>query len=140
VVLFLRFQNPPLASAAISSRTSPKLTTPASVYVALTADVSRSRTSIVNAPHAIESPALTSHLPDVLAHGGPHHEILTDKNLRPLVLHRGNLRKQRSMLDALLRRLRRVVVRFLPLILIGPNGKSCTLFLLKKALLIVLNV
>jgi hypothetical protein len=49
-------------------------------------------------------------------------------------IRKGNLRKWRSTFDALLRNPRCAVVRFLPLILIGSNGKSCTLFLSKKVL------
>jgi hypothetical protein len=86
---------------------------------------------------AIKSPVLTSHFHDNLAHERPYHENLTGKNMWLLVLREGSLRKQRSTLDALLWRPCRVVVRFLLLILIGLNGKSCTLFLSNKASLIL---
>jgi hypothetical protein len=83
---------------------------------------------------------MTSHLPDDPAHGRPHHESLTDKNMRLLVLPDGNPKKRRSMLDVFLRQPRHEVACFPPLILIGLNDKSLTLFLLKKASLILLNV
>jgi hypothetical protein len=92
-------------------------------------------------PHiTLESVALMAHLLDSPVHDLLHLEDLGGRNLHLLVLYGGNLRRQRLTLSALLRHPLCVVVHFLSLISIGPNGKLCTLSLSLMVSLILLNV
>jgi hypothetical protein len=111
-----------------------------SVYVSLTVDVSRSRTSPLNDPHVDQEShsniSSTRRSRSWLTSSQKPHR----QKLWLLVLREGNPRKRILTVDALLWCPRHAVVHLLPLILIGSNGKSCTLFLSKKSSLILLNV
>jgi hypothetical protein len=92
-------------------------------------------------PHiALEGLARMAHLLDSPVHELLCLENLSGRNLHLLMLRRGNLRRQRLTLSKLLRHPLHAVVHFLPLILIGPNGKFCTLSLWRRASLILPDV
>jgi hypothetical protein len=111
-----------------------------SVYVALAADALSSHTSMVGACVALKNPMLMTHLL-----GSPVHELVHLKNhgcgsLRLLVLRGGNIRRQMLTLSALLWSPFCAVVHLMPQILIGQNGKLCTLSFWRRASLILVNV
>jgi hypothetical protein len=89
---------------------------------------------------ALKSLALMAHLLHSSVRELLHLENLGGRNLLLVVLHRGNLRRRRLTLNALLWRPLCAVVHFPPLILIGPYGKLCTLSLSRKVSLILPNV